>query len=643
MLSFFRSFFKTRIGLALVLAFLALMGFAFASMDVSNTATFGGIAGGDRVAVVGDEKIGTADLARAATDELDRQRQQNPTLTMAGLLARGGLEQALNDLINRSALVEWAREHGFRAGENLVNSEIRQIPAAAGPSGAFDENTYRAFLAREQLSDARLRELIGAGLVAQQTIVPVSYGATIPASIARTYARVFKERRTGEIALLSADAFAPSSAPSAAQLQTYYDDSRARFVRPERRVIQYAQFDAASLGDAVEPTQAEIAAAYRQNAAQYAASEERSFTQLIVPTQDAARSIAQRVSGGQSLAAAAQAGGLRTTQIDDASREEIRGQASEAVANAYFAAAKGSVTSPARSPLGWHIAQVRSVDRIAARPLEQVRGELATRIRQEKRTRLLSDLALKLEDQITEGANLQEIASGRRAQVSTTAPLLATGQIYGQQESAPALLQPVLNVAFQMEEGEPEISALPGGETYLVYQVTEITPAATAPLAEIRDEVTAQWRQAMGARRARDVANRLVKRVEGGSSVTQAIAAEQARAAVEQVSLSREELARLGGQRVPPSIALLFGMAQGSVKTLEVPGNRGWYVVNLENVTLDDLAPNDPLIAQAQAELGQIWGAEYGEQLGAAMRKEVGVERNADAIQAVRRQLLGEN
>jgi peptidyl-prolyl cis-trans isomerase D len=57
MLQPFRNFFKSKIGIAVTLGFLALIAVAFASSDVANTGTFGGIAGGDRVAIVGGEKV----------------------------------------------------------------------------------------------------------------------------------------------------------------------------------------------------------------------------------------------------------------------------------------------------------------------------------------------------------------------------------------------------------------------------------------------------------------------------------------------------------------------------------------------------------------------------------------------------------
>ncbi len=54
------------------------------------------------------------------------------------------------------------------------------------------------------------------------------------------------------------------------------------------------------------------------------------------------------------------------------------------------------------------------------------------------------------------------------------------------------------------------------------------------------------------------------------------------------------------------------------------------------------MANDDPLIAQAQTQLGQTVGQEYGDQLVVAMREAMGVERNQTAIDAVSRQLTGE-
>jgi peptidyl-prolyl cis-trans isomerase D len=79
MLQFFRNFFKTKIGLAITIAFVGLIGLAFAVSDVASTGSIGGLGGDENVAVVGGEKIGAGDLSNAATIAVDRVREQKPT------------------------------------------------------------------------------------------------------------------------------------------------------------------------------------------------------------------------------------------------------------------------------------------------------------------------------------------------------------------------------------------------------------------------------------------------------------------------------------------------------------------------------------------------------------------------------------
>ena len=645
MLKFFRNMFKSKIGLAIVLGFVGLIAFAFASADISGSSSFGGIAGGDRVAVVGDTKIGTADLAKAASDALDQARQQDPTMSMEAFVASGGLTDALNALIDRAAFREFARTHGLRAGENLINSEIRQIAAFRGPDGNFSEEMYRRALAQQQLTDKIVRNDISTAMLAQQLLLPATTGTQMPQSVALRYAQLFKERREGSIAALPAAAFAPRNAPTEAQLTAFYNGNKALFIRPERRVIRYATFDAATLGSAIEPTAAEIAARYKQNAAQYAASETRTVAQLIVPTESAAKTIRAKVAAGGSLESAAASAGLRIARIADASRSGLRSQFSAAVSDAYFGAARGAVTEPARSPLGWHVARVESVASRPARTLAQATPEITTQLRTEKRAKGLADLAIRVEGLLDDGATLSEIAKEYKLALTSTKPVIATGQVYaGGGETVAPELAPALANAFQMDEEEPEVAPLGNGETYLLYEVTGITASATAPLAEIRGDVIAAWRQSEGVKAAKSAADRVLTAVAKGTPLSQAVASlKVAGLKVEPVNLTREDLAKLGAQRVPPQLALFFSMAKGTTKKLELPGRVGWTVVDLDNVAVDPIAANDPLVAQARQQLGPLVGQEYADQLRVALREAVGVERNPAAIQAVRKQLLGQN
>ncbi|GMM94410.1 SurA N-terminal domain-containing protein [Qipengyuania sp. MTN3-11] len=643
MLTFFRNFFKSKIGLGLTLGFLALIAFAFASSDVANTGTFGGVAGGERVAVVGDVKIGTAEFSQTASTALDRVRQQDPTISMQAFVEQGGLEEVLDQLIDRYAIDSFGRELGLRAGDNLVNSEIQQIGAFRGPDGNFSQDAYNQALAQQGLSDSMVRDDIRTGLIARQLLTPATFGAAMPASIARRYAQLFKERRTGGIAVLPAALYAPTGDPSDAVLAEFYRDNRSRFIRPERRVIRYASFDSAAVADSIEPTDAEIRQRYQQDAAEYAASETRSFSQLIVPTEAAARSIRQRVNAGASLDSVAREAGFSVVDVEDATRASIRGDSSEAVAAAYFATPRGTVSQPAQSPLGWHIAQVTDVETSAARSLAQARADIAETIREEKRLRALADLAAQIEEEIDGGATLAEVARQFGLELQTTRPLTADGRFYGgSNEPVPPALAPTIATAFQMEESEPQVGEVERGETYVAFEVSDITPSAAAPLAEIREDVVAAWKLAQGSQAAREAAARVIGRLRDDGTLAAALRAEEKNLPpVQNVSMTREDLASQGERRVPPPLALMFSMAQGTAKRLEIAGNQGWYVVDLNSIELGEIAADDPLVVQARQQLGAQVADEYQRQMVAAMREEVGVERNPDAIEAVRSQLTG--
>ncbi len=87
----------------------------------------------------------------------------------------------------------------------------------------------------------------------------------------------------------------------------------------------------------------------------------------------------------------------------------------------------------------------------------------------------------------------------------------------------------------------------------------------------------------------------------------------------------------------------MFSMAQGSAKLLEDQGNLGWFIVDLDEIVVEEVADDDPLLAQTQQQIARALSGEYAEQLSAAVREEIGVERKEDAIEALRRTLSGES
>jgi peptidyl-prolyl cis-trans isomerase D len=643
MISFFRRFFASKIGLPIVLAFLALMALAFAASDITGS-TFGGVSGGDRLAVVGGEGIPISELPVAANAALDQVRAQNPTLTMPEFVAEGGLDEVIDQLIDRFAVGEYGRRYGLRAGENLVNSEILKIPAFQGVTGNFDEQTYLAALRSRNLSDATFRRDLQDGLLEQQLLRSAVAAPQLPEKIARQYAALVLEKRKGEIALIPSAAFAPAGNPSDAQLTAWYKDNRTQFIRPERRTLRFAVFGADTLKVNATPTAAEIAERYKRDAAKYAASEKRAVTSFVVPTQDAAKALAARIAGGASLEAVAREAGFTASSSEAREREAMAGATSFAFAQAAFKAAQGSVIEPAQGTLGWYVARVDRIERTPARSLAQATPEITEQLAGEKRVAAIADLVAEIEGEVDGGTALAEVAKAYGLKVETTPALLANGRAFGKPEvQIVPQLAPVLQTAFQMEESEPQLAEVVPGEQFVIFEVARVEEASAPPLAEVRDAAIAGWKRAQGAILAKQAAERILAKVRGGTPLAAAMAAENKPGFEREViDLERRQLLAQQRGRIAPPLVLMFSMAEGTAKTLEAPRNIGWYIVDLEDISTLPLDQEGQMIAQTRQQLGQTLSEEYRSQATAAMRKELGVTRNDNAIAAVRRQLVGE-
>lgn len=643
MISFFRRFFQSKIGLPVFIGFLVVIALAFAAADITGT-TFGGVSGGDRVAVVDGEPIPDSDLVTATNTALSQVRQQNPTLTMPEFIEAGVLDEVLRQLIDRYAIGNYADNYGLRAGDNLVNSEILQIDAFNSLTGGFDQQVYLAALQQRGLSDAVFRRDLADGLLEDQLLRPALIAPQMPEKIARQYAALVLERRRGEIALIPSAAFAPTTGPTQAQLTEWYGANRTQFIRPERRTLRFAVFGDDTLKVSATPTDAEIAARYKRDADQYKATERRSTTTFVVPTEDAAKALVNRIRSGTSLDTAAREAGFNASSTELRSREETANVTSFAFAENVFKAPEGGVVEPAQGTLGWYVARVDDVERVPARSLANVRDQIAEQLGVEKRSAAIADLTAEIEGEIDSGTALAEVAGAYGLTLETTPPLLATGEAFGRPDmQIVPQLAPVLSTAFQMEESEPQLAEVVPGRQFVAFEVARIEEAAAPPLAEVQQQAESAWRRAQGAKLARAAADRIVGKVRGKTELAAALSAENKPGFErEAIDLERRQLLAQRQGNLPPPLVLMFSMAEGSVKLLEAPRDIGWYVVSLDDISTDPVDGEPGLLDQTRRQLAPTLTEEYRRQAAAAMRRELGTTVNDGAVEAVRKQLAGE-
>lgn len=641
MITALRRLFGSTIGKAVALAFIILIGVLFALGDVTGNRSFGGV-GGANVATVGRTDIGIGELRERVRQAYNQARQEQPGLTMPAFVAAGGLDQVLKQMVEGLAFEQFASEIGFSVSKRQIDGRIADIPAFAGLSGKFDQKTFEGILRQNGLTEAQLRQQLKQQLLLEQIGVPIGSIPRVSASMAQPYAALLLEARKGQATFIPASAFAPKTDPGDAALKTFLTQNLARFTVPERRVLQYAIFDRSAV-PVPAVTDAEIADAYKKNAGQFAATETRRFAQVIAPDQATANGIAAKVRAGATLAAAAQSVGLSASTTSELTQSAYAATNSDAVAKAAFAARNGDVLGPTQGGLGWIVARVEGVTAKPARSLAEATPELRAELAKNKANEAIVDYYNAVQDAVNSGASIEEIAADRKLKVETTPAILPSGRAPDMPGfTPPPELAPIVSGAFQgSEEGEGHIATLVENEKFAVYSVKSIVAAAPPPFAAARAGLLEEWRFAEGQKVARDHARAVAKAVEGGKSLAEAANASGANAGVQAIGGRRAELGQ-GGKPVPPELALLFSMAKGSVKTLEIPGNRGWMVIALDEVQRPDPKSIEPARVAAIAQpLAPAFGNELVDQFAAEAKRRVGVTINKDLVEQLRKELTG--
>jgi peptidyl-prolyl cis-trans isomerase D len=637
MLSSFRRLSKSKVGTAIAVIFLLTILASFALGDITNLRKGGGLSQGV-LARIGSEQLTEPELSDVMQRQLQQLREQKPDATYADLAPE--FDEIVNSLILERTLKAYAAKHGLMPAKTLIDAEIVKIPGVRGLDGKFSEVAYRGWLAQNRLTDAQVRSELTTMVLQRLVLTPLAANMRVPVGVARPYASMLLEQRSGDVALLPTSAFTGGAAPTDAELQQFYSQYRQRYVVPEQRVIRMARIGAEQAPNAV-PSEQEITAYYNANQATYGGGETRVLSRASVSDRNAAAQIAQRAKSGSFAAAAAPAGFSATdVALGEQSREQLTSLAGPAVAAQVFSAPQGTVVGPVQSSTGWDVIKVESVKHSTGKTLAQARSEIIAKLSADKRKNALSDLVAKIEEQIEDGRNFSEVAAANRLPVTTTPPVLINGVSPRDPGfKLPADYAAVLKSAFDLSpDDDPVVETLPNDGGFVLIATGEITPAAPAPLASIRDKVAADFLTKRALDRAKAVANAIVAKANAGVPLAKAWAeaGAPAKSGPRPLQVRRLQLTQLQGQ-VPPPLRILFSLSAGKTQLVAAPGNQGFFVVKLNSITPGDALSQPGLISQVQKDFNEQAGAELVAQFLTAAQKEVGIKRDEAAIAAAKR------
>jgi peptidyl-prolyl cis-trans isomerase D len=524
-------------------------------------------------------------------------------------------------LITAAALDNEAARVGLSVGDARVAQEIMANDAFKGVTGAFDRETYRFTLERNNLTEpafeTRVREDVSRSLLQGA----VAGGFTAPAPMVSVLQGWIGETRGFTLLRLTeADLPTPLPDPTEVELRAFHAANPALFTAPEARRITYAALLPEMLADTIQLDETALRAAYDERIAEFVQPERRLVERLVFPTDADAAAAKARLDAGEPFEVLVEERGLTLADIDlgEQSREDL-GAAGDAV----FALTEPGVTGPLPSELGPALYRMNGILVAQTIAFEDAREALAAEQMADAARRAIADRVEELDDLLAGGATLEDLASEAGLELATI-------------EYAPGTDAPIAGYeAFRIaaaaaQDGDfPELIELEDGGL-VALRLDGIIPPALKPFDSIAEDVATGWRADALARALSARAIEVKAAVEGGAA--------PGTFGIVDVTLS---ITRNGFVEDAPDalLAAVFEMQQGELRVIEGPDFVG--LVQLDSIqpaatdTPDALATKAAISSQLQQALAQ----DAFEMFSAALIAEAGITIDDAAIAAVHAQV----
>ncbi len=470
------------------------------------------------VAAVGKTEISQQEFSRNLRAELNRLAPQfGGRLDIEQARALGLVQQVMDRLVSRALFTQHANDLGLVVTKEQLRGQIATLPAFQGPTGNFDRLQYENALRNSGLSEEAFLDGLTGDIQRQQVTNAISGAAMAPRTLADALYRYSAETRTAETVLFRNDSITEQPQPTDEQIQSYYDNASGSFLAPEYRNLSVLQISPESLTEEVAVSDEQLQEEYELRKESLSVPERRMVSQVLFPSEADAQAALEQMREGRDFAAVAEeVGAGAPVSLGLVSRADLSAQL-PALADAAFAAGEGGISEPVQSPLGWHLAQISEIQQGRVTPLEEVAEELRDDIKLRLATDSVIGLANALDDTIAGGATLEEAAASLSLTLGNFPRVDRTGHDdKGELIETLPLDRVFLTTAFSTDIGAESLLTETSEGGYFIVRVLESIPAATRPLADVREDVIKAWQEAEVTRILSEKAQTMVEALNNG-------------------------------------------------------------------------------------------------------------------------------
>ena len=578
------------------------------------------------VATVGDTKITIDQVRNAYSNEVQRLGRQFRTVISPEQARAAGIDQrVVSDLVTESVMAEQARKLGLSVSDQTIARSIMENPAFQGPNGQFNRALFDQALRNVSLSEAGFIQEQRAAMARLHLAEAVAGDVNVPVAAREALHRYRNERRAASYLVLTPAMAGDIPAPSNEQLQAFFEERKGAFRAPEYRALSIMSLDAAAVAKPETVSEADARQRYEQQKAQYGTPERRTVQQIAFPSQAEAETAAARIKEGTTFDALATERGVspQDLELGTFTKPEML---DPAVAEAAFSLGQGAVSPPVAGRFGPVLVRVTQIEPEAVRPFEEVAAEIRQELARSRAQGEIETVHDAIEDMRAGARPLADIAKEKGLNLVQVPPVDANGQDKAGNTVNLPETQALLKAAYASDIGVDNEALRLSGGGYVWYDVTGIEPSRERPLAEVRDQVAAQWREDQIAQRLTEKARQLAERLESAPIET---LSQEAGAPVRNAA----DLARGGAKEdlSTETVNRIFSVPVGKAGHA-ANGADGRVVFKVTSATVPPFITTTQEAQRLDTELRNGMGDDLLNEYTAQVRQDLGVTINPQAL-----------
>jgi peptidyl-prolyl cis-trans isomerase D len=428
---------------------------------------------------------------QTVSQRVARQLQSNPAYADNPMIAHYFEQQAGQQLVQEQVLLIEAEKLGIKANDSDVANFLHQgqFGEYLFPNGQFiGSDRYADFVARQfNMTVANFEQEVKQEILVRRVRALITAGAKV--SDAEVRAAYLKQnvKIKFDYAVIASDTLKDSIKPTDAELEAFFKKNAARYAAtiPEQRQVTYFAVGPSDLpGGVPQVSQSEVQQYFQQHQSEYSVPEQARSRHILIKvaagadakTDAAAKAKAEGLL--KQIKAGATFADLAAKNSDDPGSKDKGGELGFINRNTQFVpeflnavfTQKVGDTQIVKTSFGYHIIQVEERQPAHAMTLAEVGPTIQMTLIRKKVAATEESYAQTLTSEAIKNG-LEKTAAAHHLQFTTTPMVGERGVI-----SAFADSSQVLGKAFAAKRGDPAQFASTG-EGYAIFQVTGIAPA----------------------------------------------------------------------------------------------------------------------------------------------------------------------